>query len=374
MELKFNRQAILPVLSNIIGIVSSRPKNEIMTHLYCKVENYSLFMAALNDSMQMSATIEIDADTNGEFTLPAKKFLDLCRSWIGETVTLTLNDGQILAKCGRNRTNLATLDAKAFPFMPFESTKETTIELPAKDLLNAINATDFSMARNDARYFLNGLRMEFNAENQSLICVATDGHRLAFNETKLAESNLVTINMIMPCDTVVKVKSLLKNEKDNVTMAVSNGSNAIKIVFNDVEMISKLIDGRFPDYRRVMPRTTSSKYTVNSEYLKGLFQRISLMSDEKFRSARLTFNADGLTVSLRNMISENAEEEMDIVACEGNAIEIGINMQYGLDVLVQTQSENICFNFVDANSAMLIKPETEDEKSSSMYIIMPVRL
>lgn len=98
MELKFNRQAILPVLSNIIGIVSSRPKNEIMTHLYCKVENGSLFMAALNDSMQMSATIEIDADTNGEFTLPAKKFLDLCRSWIGETVTLTLNDGQLFLK------------------------------------------------------------------------------------------------------------------------------------------------------------------------------------------------------------------------------------------------------------------------------------
>ena len=379
IEIQLERNDILiSILSQVAGIIG-RSDKEIYQHIHCDVKDNVIYFTAVNDSMQMSASVGlVKATSDCTFTLPAKRFLDMVRMGQNNEIKLTLEDGIVKIRCGRNNSTLLSLDPESYPTFFFQES-QTKITLPAQVLLNAIQASDFAMAKNDARYFLNGLKMEFNGDNQSLNTIATDGHRLAFRNTKLMKdenvSEFESLGIIVPVMAINKIKTLLKTEKGNVTLTIGQGGNSMLFAFAEYNLYLKLIDGKFPDYRRVIPRASETEFALNREELKNMLQRIKVFSTQEFSAARFTFNDNELTVkSINHKSVDSSEETMSIEAkSEMKNIEVGINLDYMLDIANNAAGDNLLFKITSPSSAILIIPEIE-ELSETKYVVMPMRI
>lgn len=376
IEIQLDRNALTPILSQVANIIG-RSDKEIMQHIHCSVNGNSISFTAVNESMQMVATMALSNSTpDCAFTLPAKRFLDMVRMGQNDEIKLVVDGNTVKVRCGRNNSTLASLDEKTYPVLPFEES-ETKMVLPAQVLLDAIQSTDFSMAKNDARYFLNGVKMEFNNEEKSLKTIATDGHRLAYRSIKV-EKEFESLDIILPSTAINKLKSLLKAEKGDVELTISRGGNNIHFKFTDYCLYSKLVDGRFPDYRRVIPRVTNMEFLVEREEFKNMLQRIKVFSAQEFAAANFVFNGNELTVkSVNRQSADSSEETMTVELKTENSdgsIEIGLNLSYVLDIATHLTSDKLLFKVMDQSSPVMMIPEVQEESEDTKYIVMPMRI
>ena len=366
MQIKINRETLLKPLTNVTGIVERRHTLPILSNLLLEAKNNNVQLTATDLEMQISLNFE--SKFNGELstTISAKKLLDICRS-LPEAVDIDMvsSDSRITVKAGKSRFNLQTLPAADYPVMSKVASAGVSINISQLELKKLLKQVEFAMAQQDIRYYLNGLLLEVNENNLNL--VGTDGHRLSFTSTKLAQTYDKT-EVILPRKTVVELIKLLDDSPDEVMIEISAGQ--VNFAFNEVRLISKVIDGKFPDYHRVIPTGHQNTFSVNRMMILTAMQRASILSNEKYRGIRMVLSDNNLKLISTNTEQEEAEEELE-VDYKKDALDIGFNVTYLIDVLNNTQQENVNFSFADANSSCLITVPGDDNYK---YVVMPMRI
>ena len=274
------------------------------------------------------ATSEVDVQRPGEVTVPGRKLLDICRA-LPEGVEIDA-DARRRADDGRarkSRFTLSTLPASEFPTVD-EINAQQTLKLPQKDFKRLLEKTHFSMAQQDVRYYLNGILLETSAK--ALRTVATDGHRLALCEVDLPQGAKSGQQVIVPRKGVLELQRILGNEDQILEIAI--GSNHVRVQIGDIRFTSKLIDGRFPEYGRVIPNNPPLIVSAVREDLRQALQRAAILSNEKYRGIRFAVKPNALTIQSHNPEQEEAEEESRSPTT-GTELEIGFNVNYLLDAL-----------------------------------------
>jgi len=365
MKLSTEREALLKPLQAVIGVVERRQTMPILANVLLSVKGGQLSITATDLEVELVATMDIEVETPGEVTVPGRKLLDICRALPeGARVSLSQSGERVTVRSGRSRFTLATLPAAEFPSVD-EVAADKSIEIPQSVLAKLLDKTHFSMAQQDVRYYLNGLLIETSGEH--LRAVATDGHRLALCQSKVEGSKLPDKQVIVPRKGVLELQRLL-GEEGSVELAL--GANHIRLQLDGIRFTSKLIDGRFPEYERVIPKNPKNLLTTDKETLRGALQRTAILSNEKYRGIRLMLRKTGLLLQAHNPEQEEAEEEFE-VNYEGEDLEIGFNVNYLQDALGAVDSDDVVLGFVDATSSCLMQePGNEDCK----YVVMPMRL
>ncbi|MDD2833829.1 MAG: DNA polymerase III subunit beta [Methylotenera sp.] len=366
MNIQINRETLLKPLSSVTSIVEKRHTLPILSNLLLEAKQNKIHLTATDLEMQISLTV--DTATTGDFTttLSAKKLLDISRSLPESAeINMATNDSRITVKAGKSRFNLQTLPAADYPVMTKTSSEATLIVISQSQLKDLFKQVEFAMAQQDIRYYLNGLLFEVIANRLNI--VGTDGHRLSFTSTTL-EKNYEKQEVILPRKTVIELIKLLDDSDDLVNIEIS--SNQVNFSFANIKLISKVIDGKFPDYNRVIPVGHKNTFTTDRVNILLAMQRASILSNEKYRGIRMVLNQNNLKLISTNSDQEEAEEELEI-NYTGDALDIGFNVTYLIDVLNNTNSDQITFSFADANSSCLITiPSNIDYK----YVVMPMRI
>jgi DNA polymerase-3 subunit beta len=366
MQIKINRDILLKPLTNVTGIVERRHTLPILSNLLLVAKNNTVQLTATDLEMQISLNFE--SKFNGELstTISAKKLLDICRSLPeGIDIDMVSSESRITVKAGKSRFNLQTLPAADYPVMTKVASEGISFKISQQEFKKLLKQVEFAMAQQDIRYYLNGLLLEINGNQLNL--VGTDGHRLSFTSTKLNQTFDKT-DVILPRKTIIELIKLLDDSEDEVTIEMSPGQ--VNFNFNEVRLISKVIDGKFPDYHRVIPTGHQNTFTVNRIEILTAMQRASILSNEKYRGIRMVLSESNLKLISTNTEQEEAEEELEI-DYKKDALDIGFNVTYLIDVLNNTQQEKVNFAFADANSSCLI---TVPEDNQYKYVVMPMRI
>ncbi len=366
MQFIISRESLLKPLQQVCGVLSSRPTVPVLNNVLLNIQGNTLSITGTDLEVELSTKAQLlSATKDGSYTIPAKKFLDLCRSFPEDAeLTVTFEEDRALIRSGRIKFNLATLPADEYPNLA-EWKSEVEFDIPQSTLHHLIDATQFSMANQDARYFLNG--MKFETEGNLLRTVATDGHRLAVCTIPLDEE-LQNHSVIVPRKGVLELLRLLNSNEENACLQI--GANNLRIHLGDITFTSKLIDGRYPDYRRVLPRNATHIVEGNWEELKRAFARMAILSNDKVKAVRLYFSENQLKITATNPEQEVAEEILD-VNYQGSDMEVGFNVTYLLDVLNALKCQQVRFRLTDATSSCLIENTIDD---SAEYVIMPMRI
>ncbi len=365
MKFSATREAILRPLQTVIGVVERRQTMPILSNVLLAAESGKLRVTATDLEVEIVADAEVKVDGSGEVTVPGRKLHEICRAIPeGATVEVALNGERLTVKAGRSRFTLSTLRAADFPAVEEIAAKQS-LRLTRADLRQLIDKTHFSMAQQDVRYYLNGLLLE--TERKTLRAVATDGHRLALSEVSLATAASRDEQIIVPRKGVLELNRLLEGDGD-VELAL--GANHIRVQIEGIRLTSKLIDGRFPEYARVIPNQPKNVITADRNLLRQALQRTAILSNEKYRGVRLELGANSVVLQANNPEQEEAVETLE-VEYSGDAMEIGFNVNYLLDALAAVPSEQVEFGVQDSNSSCLIR---EPGGSKSKFVVMPMRL
>ncbi len=366
MKLTTLRETLLNPLTMVIGVVERRQTLPILANILIQADGKKLTVTATDLEVELKASIDMVVDEPGEVTLPARKLVDICRTLPAEAqLTLKINGEKALLTSGRSRFTLSTLPVKDFPVVDkFKS--PTELNLKQSDLKQLIDSTQFAMAQQDVRYYLNGLMLEI--QDKQLVSVATDGHRLSYChlDTTIASDSVQQI--IIPRKGVQELSKLLSTDDEMVNVKI--GSNHIAIISPALSFISKLIDGKFPDYDRVLPKKTEIKLLANKDTLSAALTRTSILSNEKYRGIRFSLSTNKLSIQAHNPEKEEAEEEIEI-QYTGDDIEIGFNVNYLLEALAAIEDENVQISMVDSSSSCLLQ---QPKNGNCKYVIMPMRL
>ena len=365
MKFSVSRESILKALQAVIGVVERRQTMAILSHVLLRVADGKLSITATDLEVELIAETEVDTKAPGDVTVPGRKLYDICRALPeGCKLELSQSGDRLTLKAGRSRFTLSTLAAGDFPTVD-EITGEYSIEVEPADLHWLIDKTQFSMAQQDVRYYLNGLLLE--TEGNILRAVATDGHRLALAEIELPAKAGKDGQVIMPRKGVLELNRLLDGEGK---LRIVLGSNHIRVDCDGVQLTSKLIDGRFPDYERVIPDKAPNLIKAERELLRHALQRTGILSNEKYRGVRLELADGNATLSANNPEQEEATESVEL-DYQGDNLEIGFNVNYLLEALGAIDSAEVELHVTDSNSScLIISPENERVK----YVVMPMRL
>jgi DNA polymerase-3 subunit beta len=337
----------------------------ILANVLLAAKGGQVAVTATDLEVELVANAEVDVQAGGEVTVPGRKLLDICRALPdGAEISISLNGEKLNVKSGRSRFSLMTLPAAEFPSVE-DINAEQSVSVSQADLTKLLDKTHFSMAQQDVRYYLNGLLLETGKKH--LRAVATDGHRLALCEVGLEQKGLPEQQVIVPRKGVLELQRLIGGDGD---LELVLGSNHIRIQLEGIRFTSKLIDGRFPEYERVIPQDTSNQLTTDREAFRGALQRTAILSNEKYRGIRLIIKTGALLLQAHNPEQEEAEEEVEI-SYDGDDIEIGFNVNYLLDALGVIESDEVALAVVDGNSSCLLREPGNDE---SKYVVMPMRL
>ena len=370
MKFTVNREVLLKPLTVVAGAVERRQTLPILSNLLIVAKGKKVFLTGTDLEVELKAEIPLEekAEANGKITVPARKLLDICKSLPDETeITLSIEDEKAILRSGRSRYSLATLAADDYPAIE-EDEAAFSITLNQKAFRELIEKTAFSMAQQDVRYYLNGMLWELN--KQSLKAVSTDGHRLAIAEVPLQESLEEDAKQyIIPRKGVLELSRLLGDDAEAISLEF--GGNHIKASSDNLTFTSKLVDGKFPDYRRVLPKGGNKVLEANRQDLKSALTRSAILSNEKFRGIRFSLSTDMVGIQANNPEQEEAHEEVS-VSYAGDSLEMGFNVSYLIDVLGVLHTENVKFIFSDSNSSVLI--QDCDESNNAMYVVMPMRL
>ncbi len=367
MKFSINRELLLKPLLLVSGAVERKSTLPILGNILFEISKQSLTLTATDLELEMVAYADIDnQDDDGKLTIPARKLLDICKSLPENSlITFTTQDDTVKLSSGRSRYSLSTLPATDFPNIE-EWKGDVEFKLLKSELLRLIESTHFSMANQDVRYYLNGMSIE--SEGNEIRSVATDGHRLAICKISNDSLALPARQVIVPRKGILEIIRLLSSVDEVVDVYL--GSNHIRIIDSEFSFTSKLVDGRFPDYRRVLPRNGDKIFITDKEQLRQVLSRASILSNEKFKGVRLNFSHSLLKITANNPEQEQAEEELEIDFPYEN-LEVGFNVSYVLDVLSAIKDEQVKFTLADANSSVVIEGADSGE---ALYVVMPMRL
>jgi DNA polymerase-3 subunit beta len=365
MKLVAQREALLEPLQAVVGVVERRQTMPILANILVSAKGGRVSLTATDLEVELVASASMSVEQDGDITVPGRKLLDIVKALPeGTDVSFTLSGDKVTVRAGRSRFTLSTLPASEFPVIE-DIHPQQTVTLPQRALQRLLEKTHFAMAQQDVRYYLNGLLVE--VAGPSVRAVATDGHRLALCETAVDGADASPVQVILPRKGVLELQRLIGGDGD-VSLAI--GSNHVRVGLGDIRFTSKLIDGRFPEYERVIPEETEVPVVADRETLRRALHRTAILSNEKYRGIRLELRESGLTMQAHNPEQEEAEEQIE-VEYEGDELEIGFNVNYLMDALGALESEQVHVMVRDPNSSCLIKDPGNEE---CKYVVMPMRL
>ncbi len=295
MKLTAEREKLLVPLQAIIGVVERRQTMPVLANVLLGVGQGRQSITATDLEVELVATTEVTVQQGGDITVPGRKFLDILRALPEKTgVMITVEGEKLVIRAGRSRFSLSTLPATEFPVID-DINSQQTVQITRKDLLRLLEKTHFSMAQQDVRYYLNGMLLEI--EGQTLRAVATDGHRLALCEATLVAKAKSAQQVIVPRKGVLELQRVLTDEG---SAEIAIGTNHVRAQIGDVRFTSKLIDGRFPEYSRVIPAAAPTAIRADRDVLRQALQRTAILSNEKYRGIRITVKKNMMTVQAHN--------------------------------------------------------------------------
>lgn len=366
MRLNIDREKLLAPLQAISGVIERRQSLPILSNVLIIAKGDLVTFVATDLEVEMIVELDHHADTEGDSTLPARKIFDICRTLPSSVEIEIACDGEhAVVRSGKSRFRLATIPSAEFPTI---GNIDVTVALvvPSQGLKRIIDDTLFAMAHQDVRYYLNGLLLEI--EGQRIRSVATDGHRLAMSDMEIATVMEEPCRLVVPRKGVIEFSRMLEGTESEACLSLS--ANHIQLQLGRRRFTSKLIDGRFPDYERVLPRKGDKVLVAEREVLRQGLLRNSILSNEKFKGVRIALRQHVWRSWAHNPEREEAEEEIE-VNYDGEPLEIGFNVSYLLDVLSVIKTDKVRFEFTDASSSCLIRP---DGRLESCYVVMPMRL
>ncbi|WP_404300960.1 DNA polymerase III subunit beta [Alicycliphilus denitrificans] len=365
--LKATQDKVLAVLQSVSGIVERRHTLPILANVLIKKTGNALQLTTSDLEIQIRTTAELGGDT-GDFTttVGARKLIDILKTMpADQTVSLESSQSKLILKGGKSRFTLQTLPAEDFPLVQEAASFGPAFSVPQKTLKTLLSQVSFAMAVQDIRYYLNGIL--FVAEGKTLSLVATDGHRLAFAGSEL-DVEVPKQEVILPRKTVLELQRLLSDAEGAIAMQFAG--NQAKFSFGGMEFVTKLVEGKFPDYNRVIPRNHHNIITLGRAPLLASLQRTAIMTSEKFKGVRLNIEPGSLRVASNNAEQEEAVDELDI-DYGGDAIEIGFNVTYLIDVLANMGQDMVRMELQDGNSSVVFGiPDNTHFK----YVVMPMRI
>jgi DNA polymerase-3 subunit beta len=366
LKIKTTNDKLLGPLQQVTGIVERRHTLPILSNVLITAGDGKVDFLATDLEVQITSTAGLDGNAEGTVTAGARKLYDILRSLPDDAeVSLEAKENRMTVRAGKSRFNLQTLAAADFPRMVEAKDASKTLTLPQKALKDALRLVQFAMAVQDIRYYLNGVL--FSVDKDILRVVATDGHRLSYASQQL-DGDHGQVEAILPRKTVLELIKLLGDSDDPVSLAI--GSNQARFSFSSIEIVSKIVEGKFPDYAKVIPTTHKNRVTLDRAQLAQSLNRAAILSNEKIRGVRLVFTKDALSIICTNNEQEEAEEGL-AVEYDGDPLDIGFNISYLLDVLNHVDSPSVSMTMGDSNSSALIQmPGREDFK----YVVMPMRI
>ena len=365
--LKATQDKFLGVLQSVAGIVERRHTLPILANVLIRKTGAQLQLTTSDLEIQIRTSAELGGD-EGDFTttVGARKLIDVLRSMPSDqTVSLEAAQNKLILKGGKSRFTLQTLPAEDFPLVQEAASFGPVFSVPQKVLKELLNQVSFAMAVHDIRYYLNGIL--FVAEGKQLSLVATDGHRLAFSSS-LLDVEVPKQEVILPRKTVLEMQRLLSDKEGAIEMQFA--ANQAKFSFEGMEFVTKLVEGKFPDYNRVIPRNHKNIVTLGREPLLRSLQRTAILTSEKFKGVRLNIEPGTLRVASNNAEQEEAVDELDI-DYGGDAIEIGFNVTYLIDALANMSQDMVKIELADSNSSALL---TIPDNAAFKYVVMPMRI
>jgi DNA polymerase-3 subunit beta len=368
MKFSISRDALLRPLNLVAGVVERRQTLPILSNVLMVLEGDQLSLTGTDLEVELVGRVRLAAAPalGGEFTVPARKLVDICKSLPeGSDMEFVAEESKVTVRCGRSRFTLSTLPAREFPSVE-EGAGTQEFRIGQGQLRRLIDRTAFAMAQQDVRYYLNGMLLEL--KEGRLRVVATDGHRLAMCTLPSTVDNAEDVQVILPRKGVLEMSRLLLDEDEDIAIVL--GSNHLRATTTDFTFTSKLVDGKFPDYERVLPRAPDKIVIGSRLELRQAFIRTAILSNEKYRGVRLKLATESMEIVANNPEQEQAEEQVP-VEYRGDGVEIGFNVSYLLDVLGVLSGEKIKLSLSDPNSSALLE---ESDEGDSLYVVMPMRL
>ena len=365
--LKANQDKVLSVLQSVAGIVERHHTLPILANVLIRKSGTQLQLTTSDLEIQISTSADLGGD-DGSFaaTVGARKLIDILRSMPSDqTVSLESAQNKLILKGGKSRFTLQTLPADDFPLVQQAENFGPVFAIPQKVLKDLLNQVSFAMAVHDIRYYLNGIL--FVAEGKQLSLVATDGHRLAFSSATL-DIEVPKQEVILPRKTVLEMQRLLSDKEGAIEMQFAG--NQAKFDFDGMQFVTKLVEGKFPDYNRVIPKNHKNIITLGREPLLKSLQRTAILTSEKFKGVRLNIEPGTLRIASNNAEQEEAVDELDI-DYGGDEIEIGFNVTYLIDALANMDQDMIKIELSDSNSSALL---TIPDNAAFKYVVMPMRI
>ena len=369
--LKTAQEKLLSALQSVSGIVERRHTLPILANVLLRKNGGEIEFTTSDLEIQVRTRDTFDGDSASfSTTVGARKLIDILRSLpADQIVTLSANQNKLTLQGGKSRFTLQTMPSDDFPLVQEAADFGPVFKVPQATLKNLINQVHFAMAVHDIRYYLNGIL--FVAEGKTLTLVATDGHRLALAQATL-EAEIPKQEVILPRKTVLELQRLLKDDKgnDDSTIELRFAGNQAKFSFSGMEFVTKLVEGKFPDYNRVIPKNHKNQITLGRAPLLSSLQRAAILTSEKFKGVRVNIEPGTLRIASSNAEQEEAKEEIEI-DYGGDTIEIGFNVTYLMDALSNMSAEMIKLELQDTNSSVLI---TVPEEAGFKYVVMPMRI
>lgn len=367
MKFSINRDDILGPLQIISGVVERKQTMPVLSNILVVAEQGVVSLTGTNMEVELVCTMEeANVTSEGRTTIPARKLSDICRSLPADVqVELSLEGDKAQLKAGKSRFTLATLPADQFPNTE-DNPQDVEVRFSEGDFKKMLDATSFAMAQQDVRYYLNGMLLEIG--NQYVKSVATDGHRLALSGVDTNQVLTEKLQVIVPRKGVQEFSRLLSDTDNEV--AVFIGENHIQSEIGNYKFTSKLIDGKFPEYDRVIPQGGDKIVIADRESLKAMFTRASILSHENIRGIQLHLSSGQIQVYANNPEHEQAEDSLDVMY-EGPELQIAFNVGYLIDVLNTVKTDSVKLTLSNASSSALIESGDED---GCLYVVMPMRL
>lgn len=367
MHFTISREALLKPLQLVAGVVERRQTLPVLSNVLLVVEGQQLSLTGTDLEVELVGRVALeDVAEPGEITVPARKLMDICKSLPADAlIDVRLDEQKALIKSGRSRFTLSTLPASDFPTVE-EGPGSLNFSVEQGKLRRLIERSGFAMAQQDVRYYLNGMLIEVS--NGMLRAVATDGHRLAMCSMQAGIEQADRHQVIVPRKGILELARLLTDQDAQVNVVL--GQHHIRATTGEFTFTSKLVDGKFPDYERVLPRGGDKLVIGDRQTLREAFSRTAILSNEKYRGIRLQLESGLLKIQANNPEQEEAEEEV-VVDYSGAALEIGFNVSYLLDVLGVMTADQVRMMLSDSNSSALVQEADNDD---SAYVVMPMRL
>lgn len=366
MIFNIQRETILVPLNQINGVVEKKGTIPILSNILIKTDQQQLIFTTSDLDVELRSECTAEIIEQGEITVPAQKFLDICKS---------LPDGAILnfeyvnetckINCGKSKFNLSTLPAKEYPLIEDMETYQP-VKISSSDLRRMLKQTVFCMAIKDVRYFLNGLL--FEVSQNKVRCVSADGHRLALSETDYVNQDGINKNVLIPRKGILELQKMIRDIDQEIIINI--GKNHVKVEIEKINMTSKLIDGQFPDYQAVIPLDMEKNFIADKGIITQSLQRVAILSNEQYKGVKFKINENSLEIIGNNPYHEKAEDIITVTT-EVNNIETAFNVIYLLDAINAIEGEQVQFNFKDGLSSFLIK---HPDNINCRLVVMPLRM